>query len=672
MRFRSSWIVALAVGGAMTSGCTGLFTKHAIERFAVSMQEQDLEKLKQSTSSYFEEKALRQEDAAKGLSMLKVPVGKVEIVSVEELEDGRRRARVKVGEKDNKREIEYILAKDRSKARWVVDDVIMIQDSGKGNIVERSVTEQMDLLLTCRELLISWRGSNREEQLSFCDEKLQGHLRPLPPVWLEQLFNEIAGPGRQQTFKPDARLNGNTAVVVLPHPNGSMYLELVRESDRWLLHDLAVEPKSKESTGIRSLMKMVSSLDQTAKFLTAYHEENREALAKLTTKHLSKQCLIGADLKEVPLPAPELLETNYEARQYTDGTNVIKRVELLITKEKQTYMITLRDEEVDLNENGGKTSQLLVDEVTIYENGSKDVKRLSSLFLTRAIADAYLDALIKRDVARLKEISSSDFNRRVWSRPESSHFAIMPDPALTEGETEVISTTFRGDTSEVTLVQAGTPLTMVLTLANGWMVVDDVQMPALDRPTSLKKNLECLLTIHAFTTALNMGDLDGLIRHSADGLDRIVWRQVAEVPPLTRQMVRPMLSEVVSIQIADDAAHVRTSDGDIEAHIQLVREGDRLVVHDVTLTSNSVPDQQFALLGTLRQMIAAGQLGPANKKTGRIQPVGGTLPLPSMKKTSSFEPIDQAVYREEVPIEPVSRELKHSEEAPNLTSPQPE
>lgn len=671
MRNRSSWIVALAVGGALTSGCTGLFTKHAIERFAVSMQEQDLDKLKQSSSSYFEEKALRQEDSAKGLSMLKVPVGKLEIASIEELEDGRRKAKVKVGEKDNKREIEYILTRDRQKGRWVVDDVIMTQDSGKGNVVERSVTEQMDLLLTCRELLISWRGTDRDEQLSFCDEKLQGHLRPLPPVWLDQLLKEIAGPGRQQTFKPDARLNGNTAVVVLPHPNGSMYLELVRESDRWLLHDLAVEPKSKESTGIRSLMKMVSSLDMSAKFLQAYQEENRESLSRLTTRQLSKHCLIGADLKEVPLPATELLETGYEARQYTDGTSTIKRVELLISKDSQTYMITLREEEVELEEKGMKTSQLLVDEVTIYENGSKDVKRLSSLFLTRAIADAYVKALVKRDVARLKEISSTDFNRRVWSRPESSHFAIMPEPALTEGESEIVSVTFRGDTSEVTLVQDGTPLTLVMNLANGWMVVDDVQMPALDRPLSMKTNLENLLTVHAFTTALNSGDLDGLIRHSADGLDRIVWRQVAEVPPLARQMIRPMLSEVVAIQVAEEGTYVRTSDGQIEAQVQLVREGDRVVVFDVTLSSNAVPDQQFALLGTLRQMIAAGQLGPANKKTGRIQPVGGTLPLPSMKKPSSFEPIDQAVYREEVPIDSVPREIRHNDSATEL-SPQPE
>lgn len=639
MSCRTSWIMAITIGTLLVPGCTGLFTKRAIERFAVSMQEQNLDKLKLSTSETFEQKALRQEDSAKGLKMLKLPIGKVEIVSVEELPEGKRRAKVKIGEKDKTRELDYILSRNK-KNGWVVDDIIMPQDSGNGQIVERSVTEQMDLLLTCRELLISWRGTSNEEKLAFCDEKLRSHLQPLPTKWLDQMFREIAGPSHQGTFKPDARLNGDTAFVVVPHPDGNLFLELVQQNESWQLHDLAIEPKSKDSTGIRSLMKMVAALDQSARFLSAYGEENRDALSGLASSSFYKQCLSGADFTKVPVPAAALLEKSYEARQFTDGGDSISRVELLIQEESQTFMLTLRAEEIPQADSAKKTTEFRVDEVTIFEKGSKDVKRMSSLFLAQAISHAYMSALVERDISRLKEMSSTNFNDRVWGRPEARHFAIMPDPQLEAGEPQILSTNFRGDTSEVTLIQGETPLTLILLQSNGWMVVDDVLMPAFDRPTSLRTNLEALLTVHAFVSAIHRKNLEELIRFSADGLDRIAWRQLSAVPDLAQQLVKPLLSEVVLVQPGDDITLIRTSSGGIQADISLVREGEKYVVHDVLLTSVSAPDQKFALLGTLRQMIASGQLGWANKKTGQIEPVNGVKPQIPMVRKAVFEPVE--------------------------------
>lgn len=639
MSCRTSWIVVITLGTLLVPGCSGLFTKRAIERFALSMQEQDLDKLKLSTSESFEQKALRQDDSAKGLKMLKLPIGKVEIVSVEDLPDGKRRAKVKIGEKDKTKELEYILSKSK-KNGWVVDDIVVSQDSGGGQIVERSVSEQMDLLLTCRELLISWRGSSNAEKLAFCDAKLRSHLEPLPAQWLNQMSKEIAGPGHQSSFKPDARLNGDVAFVVIPHPDGNLYLEMMQENDKWLLHDLAIEPKSKDSTGIRSLMKMVAALDQSAKFLTAYEGGDREALSQVSSASFFKQCLSAADLETVPVPATILKESSYEARQFTDGGDSISRLELLVHDEQQTYMLTLRAEEVAQTETAKKQTEFRVDEVTIFEKGAKDVKRMSSLFLAHAVTQAYMSALVERNVSRLKEISSTNFNERVWNRPEARHFAIMPEPNLEAGEPQILSTNFRGDTSEVTLIQGETPLTLILLQAKGWMVVDDVLMPAFDRPTSLKTNLEALLTVHAFAGAIHTRNLNDLIRFSADGLDRIAWRQLAEVPDLTQQLVKPLLSEVVLLQPQEDFTLIRMSNGEVQAEVKLVREGEKYAVHDVSLTSISVPDQKFELLPTLRHMIAAGKLGPANKKTGQIQPVKGVqAELPKVRK-AAFEPVD--------------------------------
>jgi len=631
--------------GSLTSGCTSMFTRRVIEQFADSMQAQDLDGLKGTTSEEFEQKALRQKDSPKGLKTLKIPTGKVEIVSVEELGDGKRKAIVKVGEKDSAKEVEYRLTKNGRS--WVVDDVILKQDSGGGAVVERSVTEQMDLLLTCRELLIAWREGTRDEKLSFCSEDLQTQLKPIPQAWFEKLSKEVAGPSRQSSFKPDARLNGQKAFVVIPHPQGSLFLEMKQTGNRWILQDLAIEPTSAESTGIRALSKMVFALNRAAEFLSAYQDQNRDALASKTTRNFYNSCLSGASFEEIPLPVEQLLaDNNYEARQFTDGGKLVKRVEMLLKHGETTYMVTLREEEPRNADGTNGTAELRVDEVTMFEKGDKDVRRMSAVFLTHAIVNVYVKALQDRDLVKLKELSSTNFCERVWNRPESSHFAIMTDPELPAGELEILETNFRGDVSEVTIDQGGSPLTLILHTSRGWMVVDDVLLPAMDKPSSLKSSLEVLLSVQAFYSALHRNDLNGLIRHSADGLDRIAWRQLAEVPTVTQQFLRPLRGEVTSIQLTDGMSLIRTADGRINCEIQLIREGDQFVVYDVALLEKDNPEARLELMPQLRKMIAEGSIGPAAQRRMANQQAAFEATQQQVQKVqkASFEPLDPDVY----------------------------
>ncbi len=648
-----SWILVIALSTSLTSGCTSMFSKRAIESFAENMQAQNLDGLKGITSEEFEQKALRQKDSAKGLKLLKIPTGDVEIVSVEDLDNNKRKVLVKVydvnkegkkkKDKTKFKEVEYHLAKDKSK--WVVHDVILKQDSGGGLVVERSVTEQMDLLLTCRELLIAWREGTREEKFAFCSPALQETLKPLPPNWFEKLSKEIAGPGQQSTFKPDARLSGTKALVVIPHPQGSLYLELHNSGNDWKLHDLAIEPSSKESTGIRSLAKVVSALNLSSSFLAAYQEAKKDELQKVSSKEFFNKCLSAADLTEIPLPVTELLADSYEARQFTDGTDSVKRVELLLRNKESTYMLTLREEEPTLEDGSKGVAEFRVDEVTMFEKGDKDVRRMSSVFMTHSVVNVYVAALVDRDIKKLKELSSNNFNDRVWSRPEASCFAIMPYPELPKGEIEILTTTFRGDVSEVTVDQGGVPMTLILQVARGWMVVDDVQTPALNRPTSLKSNLEVLLTLQAFNTALVKKELTGLIRHSAEGLDRIAWRQLNEVPSFCQQYMRPLMNEVMSIELDETMNVVRTSDGNIDAEIKLVREGEQFVVYDMSLSTKAKPDQKLELMPSLRQMIADGSIGPAAQRRAAIQhaAVEAVQQQQPIQK-ANFEPLAPEIY----------------------------
>lgn len=646
-RPRSGLILLLAVG--LLPGCTNLLAKKAIERFAESMQEQDLERLKATTSDSFNEKALRQPEAVKDLKLLRVPDGKVEIESIEKLPDGTHKAIVKVGEKERVKQLEYRLSRDSRTRRWVVDDVILSQDSGRGDPVHRSVSEQMDLLLTCREFLITWKDGNREEQLGYCDDALRSELEQLPPKWFVRLSNDIVGSGRQRSFRPEARMNGERAVVVVPHPDGSLFLEMKSTDEGWRVRDLAIEPTSENSTGIRSLSKMTRALNRSARFLTAYAAENRDNLQATASQKFYQQCLAAADLDSVSIPVPALLAAEYQAKHFPD------RIELLLKTDGQTYMLTLRNEEQGLDDGTKGLSEPRIDEVTLFGRDGDQVQRLSSMFLAHSVVNVFIDSLRDRDLKQLQKISSADFNERVWSRSYGRHFGILPFPDLDKGEPDVISTVFHGDVTEVTVVVGETPMTLTLHMARGWMVVDEVVIPAHNRPVSLKQNLELLLPVYAFAAAAHRGDLPGLIRESSDGLDRTVWLQVSQVPPLAKQLVRPLMSEVLSIAPEDSWTTIRTSDGTTATEIRLTREGTRHVVHDITLISESNAQNRMEFMAAMRQSIAESQLNSRMHRREEIQQASATVPAETAAPVqsenvrekplrTSFDPISPAVY----------------------------
>ena len=631
-------LVGCLVLAVLLPGCASFFAKQAIERFAESLQEQDLDELKASTSSGFEQKALRRPEAVSDLKMLRVPQGKIEIVSVDEIDESTKLAVVKVGEEERALDLEYRLKIDRNSGRWVVDDVILNRDVD-GDDVRRSVTEQMDLLLTCRDFLSTWNGGQRSEKLAFCAPILQQELEVLPPNWLKVLSEQIVGSGRQRTFRPEARLDRDRAVVVVPHPDGDLFLKLRQSSERWMVEDLAIEPDALDETGVRSLIRLGKGLNQTARFLTAFASEDHKALSETASHKFFHQCLAAADLQSVALPVPALLADAYEFRQFRD------RIEMLLDGPEATYMLTLIQEEnaaEDDKTSEGPTTR--IDEVTIFDGDDAEVKRMSAMFLSHAIVQLYSDALLDRDLDKLQEISSADFRQRVWDQDFAAHFPILPFPQLDDGEIEVITTLFRGDVTEVTLARGENVMTFVLHLARGWMVVDDVMMPAIDRPTSLKENLELMLPLYAFATATMRRDLQALVKESADGLDRMVWLQLNEFPEFHFDMARPLMSEVISITPGEPWKTVRTSDGLVQAEVRLLKEGSRYVVHDVNLSREDDPTLRVELIQAMRDRIAARQ-GRSRLRDGGLQQAGGfDIDGDQRVQQAVFEPIERAIY----------------------------
>jgi len=97
--------------GACLPGCTGMLTQQAVTAFANGIQSKDMARLKATTSSEFEQKALRLSESAQDLRLLNLPQGKANVISIEEKGPTRRVVQVQHGE--SKKTIEYQLVRER-------------------------------------------------------------------------------------------------------------------------------------------------------------------------------------------------------------------------------------------------------------------------------------------------------------------------------------------------------------------------------------------------------------------------------------------------------------------------------------------------------------------------------------------------------------------------------
>src|SRR5262249_12283322 len=155
--------------------------------FAQGLEKSDLKKLKDVTSDEFSQRVLRSDYSLEDLKNLNLPDGKSTVVEVEETTDDRKRVTVQVGE--SKKEIYYEL-KRLDSGKWVVDNIYMKQKR-KGIEAYKSVTEQMDLLLTVREFMNAWTVGERDEVLSFATPKFKSALSELPPTFLAQMTRQV-------------------------------------------------------------------------------------------------------------------------------------------------------------------------------------------------------------------------------------------------------------------------------------------------------------------------------------------------------------------------------------------------------------------------------------------------------------------------------------------------
>lgn len=605
---RRLW-TALFYGAGLVGivGCAHSLEMRTINAFNESLKKADLEELSQATSPDFTASALRHKEAVDAMKLLNIPSGDVKVVKVDADSPDQKRVLVEVGEK--KRKLYYDLIKDPTSNRWVVDDIEFKRRLKPGQ-VNKSVTEQMDLLLSIQEFLDAWESGQRKAILDSSTPELRQALEPLPESALANLTKKVVTDLNRQKLRPEVEGHANTAVVRLPRKVGEIMLSLRQVDSRWLADDLAVVSR-READTIPSLRKQANVILTATRFCEAYRKGDKAALQPLCVSRFYRLNLDHSDLSQVPLPAIDA------AKGEVDIKLLLTRAEVLIKQDKQTIQISLTqgppkldDEGRIVDESATSTKPFLVEEVTLQDHVGNQEKRLSALFSSQSIVQVFAQALAERDLKAIRASATTDFNNRVWKKVELEHMGSLPLEVIETGVVQITDTRFQGPLTEVTVNQGKTPLTYVLRDQGGTILVDDVLTPAFDRPNSLKMCLEVVIPLQNFTDAMASRNVPAIRVNSSREFNKLVFQSMDRIPKLQVEPTPFLAAPLNRIQLTTDRALVVLGDERFGAKVFLNKEDERYVVDDIFMINGIEVKQRTGLKPMLRQLVVGGtQIG---------------------------------------------------------------
>ncbi len=597
------WSLGLAMSVVGTgAGCAHLIENRAIMAFSENLKAQDLEGLKVVTSDDFNKRALRTASALEDLKILRIPDGKTSIVDVEQISDDKKRVSVQVGE--DKKEVFYELTKDES-GKWVIDDIYLKQKK-KGIEAYKSVTEQMDLLLTVREFLDAWAHGDREQVLSITTPKLRSALEELPPSFLAQVTRQVTkGKSSSGKFKPVASMDEKIAVVKMPRQAGETVITLELRKGKWQVADVGIACKDEEEK-LPSVLNVAHAVNRCVAFLSAYQTEDKKKLSELCESDFFEGSLSFADLKQAKLPEPQLPEHELQVRLRGN------RADFTLRSENEFV-------QVDMQRAPDTTSDALpefvVSDVTIYEIATKQEMRLSAMFTSHGMLEVFVNALSRRKLEEIKHCSTRDFASRVWDKMTEATVPSMPLEGFDSTDIEIVSASYQGALTKMDVRQGGRPFTYLLRDERGKFLVDDIQWQVTGVPASVKSTLEILIPIQDFAAGITLGRdpgqqqqaLDLIQGNSSSDFNRIVWNQSRFVPNSGMSADTFLQAPVRSIAIDDKEVVVNFGDQRYGAKVQMRREFDRYIVDDVILIAGPEESERLALRQSLRTQLASGK-----------------------------------------------------------------
>ncbi len=624
LSFRRGLCAAAFVLWLSFAGCANVVETRSIAQFTKAMESGNLEQLKDATSTAFEQRALRQDAALEDLKLLRLPTGDLEIDKVEDVSPTLKRVTVLVGE--SKQKLKYQLKLDPQTKKWVVDDIYLKQKKD-GVTATKSVTEQMDLLLSVREFLDAWKDGGRDDVLRTVTPEFAEVLRPLPPAYLNRLTKQVVGRHQKagKRTQPRAQLDENTAHIRLPIAVGELWLTAKRLDGHWLVDEIEVNSRE-EKEAVPSTRQLAQVTHAATAFLDAYNAGDKTSLQMLCTPKFFSGSLAPANLSQVPLPSGDVPAESVQIHvAWQESTANDPEMQQLRGKHSD-FVVEGPSEVLKLSlirEDGDDASHLakyLVEDVTLYELDSRQEKRLSALFTAHALVQIYAEALAGRDLDALRLNASPDFERRVWRRVHAGTLQDMPFTEIEDAAPKVQSTVFAGPLTEVTVTQGSRALTYVLQDKQGKLLVDDVLMPTLGRPNSLKTTMELMLPLLDFAGGVRLGQLEMLKRYSSRDFNRLVWQQTPKMPSLSQDIAQHLHAPLVSIEQTDDRATIVLGDDKFGAQVTLVRESGQFVVDEVLLISGTMPRDHVELKRSLRMHLATYGVG---KQRDEIKPAGG-------------------------------------------------
>ena len=586
----TAWLLAI-LPVFLVSGCANFVETRTIAAFTEALEMESFDELRASTSNRFAGKALRRPESVQDFSLLKLPKGELEIVDVDEVGDTERRVTGRFG--NSAKKFRFKLVKNDDTGKWVVDDIILTRERD-GVTSRKPLTELMDLVSTVREFLTAWDTGNRRDMLDLSAPEVGRVLASLPPRYLQRLAEQTIGDrAGESRLRPEVQMDEDVAVVRLPRRSGQMVISFRRIDAAWKVDDLAVESR-RDGEHITSVRQFATVLASAATFLDAYNERDKQRLKTVTRSVFYNNALDPARLETVPLPTTEAAAEIYQVRLESGFADFV------IPLPNQVVKLSLIKVE---GEDSETPDSYLVDEVALYDGSEQ--KRLSAMFLSHSIVQLYAEAVSLRELDTVRLMSTPEFRRQVWKRREMDEqlFLDIPMPEIENVSPKVISTIFMGDVTEVTVRQGKRALVYVLHDQNGQLFVDDVLMPTIGRPNSLRKTLTVMVPLLRFAEALKKSDVRSLQRLSTRDLNHAVWH-ADRVPRIGLEPADHFAVPLRTLEFTDERALAGLGDDYFGARVLLVREGGLLVVDDVQLISGPEARQRLDMKSAMRRELS--------------------------------------------------------------------
>lgn len=593
--------------------------QRVITQFSDAVREDNEAALRNCISTRFEQKALRSSTAFRDLEILSLPKGKLTVVESDETSNGRRE--VVVSEEDTDERFQFQIVRDSSKRRWVVDDVVFRQQK-KGARGTKSATEVMDLLLTLREFLDTWKGGERAEMLAVVATDLRSSLETLPEPWLKQMIGRVAAEYETaMARRPEAQLNETDAVVKLPGRNGFLLVRMTREDDSWLVSDVEVHNRKLEDHP-GSIRRQSEAIGTATRFLKSYNGQDHATLKATSADSFYEEALQFADLSMLKLPAADYAPDDYELRAYAGHLTVMipdrsRMVRMdLIDPEKQHTGLEIDTTPVPVT---ADKFAFVVREVSVYDRQTMQQTNLSSAFSAPARAMLFMSALEDRDMPMLRQLSTQAFSRGTWDRFTPETFTAVSTAECPRGDLVLQGSRVRGRKTELDFKAAsGQLLSVILVEENDSLKIEDVQFPNRSAEVvSLKSQLELAVPLLELASAWQMKDIELVRKSCSMEFNRLVWSNVEALPEEFAGLPKMLASPVRRLKVNEKRATVAMQpDEGTLVNVWLLLENGAWVVDEVAMHHSD--GQVVQIRSALRKEIAQQLL---QNPSGVIQPV---------------------------------------------------